>query len=331
MRKYEEIIELGDELSQRFLPEAVEKIKPLPAHSIDDEVIALDVEDDEPVIHAVSVRFSGKLPEIDVFVRNERGLSRSLLPKSNNVIIKVIEAPIAQTQDCSSDRTSRQRPWILGISAGHKNVTSGTIGCLCRIKGNTDNDVYVLSNNHVFGDTNDAVTGDEIWQPGRIYNGDSNATIAHFFKCYPLIFDGNNEVDAAVGKVDPSIPYKNHICKIGTITGIQAPEEDMEVRKHGAKTGLTRGIIESVRANAVVKMKGGNASFRNQIRVRQSGRLPISQGGDSGSVFVTGGSKNIRAVGLLFAGSTDGSYALANPLSRVCEQLDIEVITKGKK
>ena len=57
----------------------------------------------------------------------------------------------------------------IGVSIGHPNIGAGTIAC--RLRGGTD--YYILSNNHVFADENQASLGDNILQPGP-YDGGLN-------------------------------------------------------------------------------------------------------------------------------------------------------------
>src|SRR5213592_4334064 len=59
-------------------------------------------------------------------------------------------------------RTARFRPAPGGVSIGHRAITAGTLGCLVRRQGQ----VFVLSNNHVLANSNDAQRGDAILQPG---------------------------------------------------------------------------------------------------------------------------------------------------------------------
>ena len=56
------------------------------------------------------------------------------------------------------DTTSKHRPAPIGVSTGHPDITAGTIGC--RV---TDGEnVYALSNNHVYANSNAASIGDNV-------------------------------------------------------------------------------------------------------------------------------------------------------------------------
>src|SRR5687768_11659344 len=68
---------------------------------------------------------------------------------------------------CTVARRQRQRPAPCGVSVGHHSITAGTIGAVVRDTGRSDNGRrYILSNNHVLANSNDARAGDAIWQPG---------------------------------------------------------------------------------------------------------------------------------------------------------------------
>ena len=107
---------------------------------------------------------------------------RDRLPtKIDGIPTDVIQSPPAfiSITACSSARRRRQRPVVAGISAAHRAVTAGTISCFCRSTRPDDPDgaVYVLSNNHVFADVNQAAPGDSLLQPGP---ADGGVTVDHF-------------------------------------------------------------------------------------------------------------------------------------------------------
>ena len=56
-----------------------------------------------------------------------------------------------------------------GVSIGHPNIGAGTLGCLVEKGGNH----YILSNNHVLANSNDATPGDPVIQPGQEEGGTS--------------------------------------------------------------------------------------------------------------------------------------------------------------
>jgi hypothetical protein len=89
-----------------------------------------------------------------------------LVPKSiDNAPVDVVEV-----DDVSAlSLTHRERPSRCGISFGHPKITAGTQGAVVRLA--RDNDLYVVTNNHVAADSNQASIGDESLQPGPLDGG----------------------------------------------------------------------------------------------------------------------------------------------------------------
>ena len=92
------------------------------------------------------------------------------------------------------------RPVPIGVSTGHGDVTAGTIGA--RVTGGDQ--IFALSNNHIFAANNGGERGDNLLQPGVVDGGrDPDDVIGtlhdyepiHF--CRALICD-LNRIDAAI-------------------------------------------------------------------------------------------------------------------------------------
>ncbi|MBA2245937.1 MAG: hypothetical protein H0W11_13355 [Gemmatimonadetes bacterium] len=82
--------------------------------------------------------------------------------------------------------TGRFRPAPAGVSLGHVSITAGTLGCLVRKNGR----LYILSNNHVIANSNDAAIGDPILQPGPTDGGrDPADRIGRLSEWVPIQFD----------------------------------------------------------------------------------------------------------------------------------------------
>ena len=94
------------------------------------------------------------------------------------------------------------RPTLPGDSIGHFNITAGTFGCMVRRKGT--NDPFMLSNNHVFADTNKANIGDPILQPGPHDGGTADDLIGYLKDFVPIEFS----TDA------PTCPIATGIAKV---------------------------------------------------------------------------------------------------------------------
>lgn len=227
--------------------------------------------------------------------------------------------------------TERFRPAPGGCSVSHPNVTAGTLGCWVKHQG----ELYLLSNNHVLANSNEAARGDLILQPG-VHDGgllpdDVLAELADFI---PLHFreedyasdcrmsrwltaclnglyrltgsrtrikayrveKGANLVDCAIAKPIDVNNIDLNILQIGAIQGLGKGELGMHVKKMGRTTGLTTGVIEQT--DVMVNVSYGynkTALFTNQLLAG-----PMSEGGDSGSAVLDFDSK---LVGLLFGGS----------------------------
>lgn len=79
----------------------------------------------------------------------------------------VIEVGYLRAQQTAKERF---RPIIpSGVSMGHYKVTAGTLGTV--VKDRTSGELFLLSNNHVFANSNDALIGDAILQPAAMDGG----------------------------------------------------------------------------------------------------------------------------------------------------------------
>lgn len=252
-------------------------------------------------------------------------------PKTKSRVNKIVAASTLPA--CSNSRRQNQRPLAAGISAGHFNITAGTIGYFCKSTRHGDNpaDVFALSNNHVFADVNQARVGDDLYQPGPLDGGTATDHFADFTRCVTIELGGTapNRVDAAIGRLRSTVQHRPEICSIGQITGSTRATEGMQVRKHGRTSGYTEGRVTDDSYDALVGMDHSNPSvvalFDNQMRIEAIAPYPaIGLGGDSGSLIVTKG--GIFAVGLYFAGPASGSYGVANHIQDVLIELEIQLV-----
>jgi len=233
----------------------------------------------------------------------------------------------------------RVRPAESGYSVGHYKITAGTIGtCVYDVlPGGTTGSppapglgipprFYILSNNHVLANTNDASIGDPILQPGPFDGGTDPADrIATLSRWIPLTLEPptprslhRNLVDAALAQgqfhdLDREIYWIGYTqswrrkanVAVGTV-----------VKKTGRTTNFTTGRITAINATVDVGYGGGRvARFVDQIITTN-----ISAGGDSGSLVL---SMDNVAVGLLFAGSSVAT--IANQIENVRSLLRVEV------
>jgi len=299
-------------------------------------------------VHAVGVGkkvVEGKVtetPAIRIYVAQKIDLS--LLPKKDQlpetidgIPTDIIESPpaflTAALPVCTTKRKQQQRPMVGGISVAHKGVTAGTIAYFCRsVKtGDDPEKIYVLSNNHVLADVNNAQIGDDIYQPGPVDGGTPAANKAARLHRFVTINLGGtaNKVDAAIGELLTGVAISRRMCKIGRITGVGQAEEDMQVRKHGRTSGYTEGVVTDESIDALVGMDHNNpnivARFTNQMRIERIAPHPaFGLGGDSGSLVVKKATR--EAVGLYFAGPGSGIYGLANHIGDVITELEIQLL-----
>lgn len=104
--------------------------------------------------------------------------------------------------------------------------------------------------------------------------------------------------------------------------GIEDPVAGNVVFKSGARSATTRGTISSISLNTSVE----GINYTNQVLIvplATPNNQPLSQGGDSGSLWVDLTSR--RPVALNFAGpaNDDGTNAIANPIRDVVNLFDI--------
>lgn len=248
------------------------------------------------------------------------------------------------------DRTARFRPAPGGVSIGHYQITAGTLGCLVQ----QDNTLFILSNNHVLANSNDAFEGDSILQPGP-HDGGQTAKdeFAKLSKFVPIRFEEsgngensctaarwitgvlnklaaisgsktrfrqyriaieNNRVDCAIARPNNPGEASAEILEVGEINSIVEGELGMEIRKSGRTTGLTSGVIDQVDVTARVNF-GANKTAVFEDQLMAGG---MSQGGDSGSVVLD---MENNITGLLFAGSS--TTTLINRIQNVFDELDV--------
>lgn len=266
-----------------------------------------------------------------------------------------VETDVVEVGELRAQQTPRDRwrPAPPGVSLGHYQITTGTFGAVVRDRASGIR--LILSNNHVLANSNAASPGDPILQPGTADGGTvQNDMLARLERFCPIDFNtepgtcglanayarlGNwlagltgsqhrlevwitrpqaiNLVDAAVARPLEDDWISDEILSIGRVSGTAPAALGMPVRKSGRTTGYTSGEITVLEATVTVSYGPGRAAmFENQIIT-----TPMSQGGDSGSLLVHGVEN--RAVGLLFAGSTQST--IHNPIQAVLDCLEVDL------
>jgi hypothetical protein len=231
-----------------------------------------------------------------------------------------------------------QQPFPIKLGASGMNANtagyccSGTLGSLLVDQKGKQ---YVLSNNHVLGRNGSAAPGEPIVQPGFV---DTQCdftlpkTVANFTIAPPLA----SNVDAAIAQVAPgAVDSQGEIIGLGGVASdgayIPAPPANttvapvigMPVAKSGRTTGLTCGTVTAINAGILVGIEPVCGTTISQ-QVTFHGQVVVGGGfahpGDSGSLIVEAGTA--RPLALVAAGSADGSYTTANPVTDVLTALN---------
>lgn len=214
--------------------------------------------------------------------------------------------------------TSKIRPVEGGTSTSVVNqFIVGTLACKAQGFIGTKDEVYALSNNHVFALENTVLSGKSIMQPGQGDGGSpTNDLIGTFYRYIPLKFNGqNNYVDCALTKISNPALISDKVYSIGSIQNIAPPKVGLAIQKFGRTTSYTTGSITAMNATVNVSYSAGTALFVGQIVA-----TPMSSPGDSGSLILD---MHNRAVGLLFAGSP--SATIINDITSVLTLLGISI------
>ena len=264
--------------------------------------------------------------DADLVLRGLDDLSRK------EVDVRVIGRvhPFSSPAGTSADALQqRARPLRPGLSISHPDVTAGTLGGFVRRPGSDA--VLVLSNNHVLADSDAAVEGDPVLQPGVADGGTAADRIGSLMAFVRLSADPGNLVDAAVAALDAGVEvdpagYPGGAL-LATVAGADDLDPDELVEKVGRTSGHTRGRITAVEVDGVgVQYDDGVHTFDDQVEL-EGLTGAFSAGGDSGSVIWR--SRDRAPLALLFAGSTEGGSAgggvtFANPLATVLARLGVE-------
>jgi hypothetical protein len=232
---------------------------------------------------------------------------------------------------------SRARPLRVGCSIGHFESMTGTIGGFFRRRGQGDDHVYILSNNHVLANNDHGEIGDPILQPGPVHGGCGSDRIGTLAAKEPLTTTmggkpHSNHFDAALCLVDTGCPCDHRLDDLGTwVKGMNptplAGEEP--VRKIGCETQQTDGRVKAIELDGVLVSyaDGRVMRFDGQIEIEGSAS-PFGRVGDSGALIVDGQGHG-RA--LLFAVSDEGGHngiphTFANPIGPIMDRFGIDLL-----
>ena len=206
---------------------------------------------------------------------------------------------------------------------GKHNVSTGTLGCIVtKKKKSFGRDYFILSNNHVIADANNAPIGTPIIQPQ--YKTGNEETVAYLSDFIKIDFAGFfyepvNYVDVAIARVTKKSLISNKIFGIGVIKGSSNADLGLKVKKVGMKTGLTEGEITTigVTEEQLFENRTKRAIFKDII-VSDI----YSRSGDSGSCVLN---KNNEIIGILTGGNQTSTSI--NDINIVLEKLHIDIYT----
>jgi hypothetical protein len=228
-----------------------------------------------------------------------------------------------------NQRDWHPRPVPIGVSIGHPEATAGTLGC--RVSRGCHQ--YVLSNAHVIAEENSGIPGDSTLQPGPVDGGVHPADeIGTLSQSVPITMStsGNtqNRVDAAISATDSSlVGTQTRTNGYGTPKAATVnPVLGMLVQKYGRSSALSHGYIDTVATTVNVGYNAGAARFVDQMVIKSINTSDFSRPGDSGALIVVdGGTDDRKAVGLLFAATSDKVYTFANRINDVLVALDVDI------
>jgi hypothetical protein len=216
--------------------------------------------------------------------------------------------------------TGLHRPAFPGISVAHYRVTAGTLGCFVE---DEKKKIYILSNNHVLANTNRGKYKDAILQPGLMDGGrKTKDMIAELSYLVELDRSGPNRMDAAIAAVLPDMKYDLSFGK-KKISGTADPVNGMKVEKLGRSTGHTKGRITTRNLDIQVDFDGKAVDFIDQFEIKGNRGTMFCDAGDSGALVYE--KDTMKAVGLLFAGTDDGT-SFATPINEVLDTFSVRIL-----
>lgn len=229
---------------------------------------------------------------------------------------KAIAAPAVEPVAVHKGKVRPMKP---GYSVGRQGALvgspsgAGTIGGFIR----STEGLFLLSNAHVLT-ANPFASSDSsnLCQPGP-GDGGSDIVARVCFHC-PLLIDGPSIMDAAIARIEPSVPFSYEYEGVGPLTGIRAPQVGETLTLVARTTGLTRAVVQQIEANVevanFVDPRARNLAFRGVTVLKNAHQLFTNLAGDSGGMWI--GEDN-KAVALNFAGGEDADTGFAIPITRV--------------
>ena len=228
----------------------------------------------------------------------------------------------------------------------------GTLGALVEDK---NSNLYILSNNHVLAESDQARLGDAIVQPALIdlnCNPQAGRAVGSLRYVVPIESTQTN-VDASLAAATAAVDPSGGILKLGSpVNGLlstAAPAagtgevlnanvlNGLEVVKSGRTTGLTCSTVDTVDLRVEVdyyydcaeKRPYYTKTYTNQIGIPGAS---FADSGDSGALVLD--ASNAEPVGLFFAsGAGEGTtgFSIANPIQDVLSELGEKSQSAGQQ
>jgi PKD repeat protein len=276
-------------------------------------------------IIGTGIRLAGREPSIVVYAVSASHAAAARVPaRLEGYAVDVVVTGRIDATDYNNP-TTKERPAPSGFSVGHPSITAGTIGAIVTDGTNT----FILSNNHILANSNDANIGDAALQPGPHDGGTSADQIGTLHDFEVILMGGaHNTMDAAIALVPAaSVLGATPTYAYGAPSStIKTAALNMPVQKFGRTTGHTTGTVSEVNVTVSVCFVPRGmfqcaqaATFVNQVGVTPGS---FSAGGDSGSLIVTNDSGK-NPVALLFAGSS--TRTLGNPIGPVLQRFGVSI------
>lgn len=279
---------------------------------------------DLELINGIGISIKNNQFQINFYLEDEGAYDFNFIRRTFN-IPQICNISTLKIGKIKLQTTRRRRPAFPGCSVSHIDVTAGTLGCFVIDK---NNNIFILSNNHVLANNNNADFDDLIFQPGIADGGlNLNNTYGVLHAYMEINSNHNNIMDAAIASVIDETQIDTRVPRIGQINGGKNPELFMLVEKFGRTSKYTQGIIEDINADVLLDIDGERVRFTNQIRIKGTApTIPFSKGGDSGSIVVC---KNDKwAVGMIFAGNESTNTSFANPIIPILDAFDVNILIR---
>ena len=253
----------------------------------------------------------------------EQGRTREVPERVNGFETDVIEAiyepePHWWNGYARNERAGRRDPLVGGISISNSNRnTYATLGGL--VLDNTTGSPMLLSNWHVLVGDWRYRRGQPIYQPGRGDGGTYRDTVA------TLARDAMHaNLDAAVARLNGTRHLVNEQLGIGPVKGVLNIRMGLNVYKSGRASNVTYGMVSGVEGIQPIQLAGLTRIIRHVASIEPlPGFRTVSLPGDSGAWWLD--RSGMRAAGLHFAGSRDGTRALAMNMPDVLEALEVAI------